>query len=83
MDNQYIARLAGARILTEVYDPETPVPEFLDALPNRDEMSQVVRAQGAKVLIGDVERSRLSLGDPALRGWEQLGDTPFYALPLK
>jgi len=83
MDNQYIARLAGARILTEVYVPETPVPEFLDALPNRDEVLHVVRAQGAKVMIGDFERSRFSSADPALRGWQQLGDTPFYALPLE
>ena len=83
MDNQYIARSAGARILTEVYVPETPVPEFLDALPNRDEVLQVVRAQGAKVMIGDFERSRFSSADPALRGWQQLGDTPFYALRLE
>ncbi len=80
--DHYWARLAGVRILTEVYDPETPVPRFLAALPNRDQAIAVVRAQGAKVLVGNFGTVRVSDSDPALRDWRQLGDTTFYALPL-
>jgi len=76
----YWARLAQVRILTEIYDPETPVPFFLANLPNRDQAIEVVRAQGAKVLVADFGNA--SISDPALRDWHQLGDTTYYALPL-
>ncbi len=80
--DHYWARLAGVRILTEIYDPATPVPQFLSALPNRDQAIAVVRAQGAKVLVGEFGNFRVSDTDPALGDWKQLGDTDFYALPL-
>ena len=82
LNDHYWARLAGARILTEVYDPETPVPQFLAALPNREQAIAVVRGQGAKVLVGDFGNARVSDSDSAFRGWQQLGDTTFYAFPL-
>ncbi len=82
LNDPYWARLAGVRILTEIYDPETPVPRFLAALPNRDQAIEVVRGQGAKVLVGDFGNFRVSDSDPAFRNWQQLGDTTFYALPL-
>jgi 4-amino-4-deoxy-L-arabinose transferase-like glycosyltransferase len=82
LNDPYWARLAGVRILTEIYDPETPVHSFLADLPNRDEVIATVRAQGAKVLVGDFDNARVSDSDPAFRGWQQLGDTTFYALPL-
>jgi hypothetical protein len=82
LNDHYWARLAGVRILTEIYDPETPVPSFLADLPNRDEVIATVRAQGAKVLVGDFGNARVSDSDPAFRNWQQLGDTTFYALPL-
>ena len=83
LNDPYWARLAGVRILTEIYDPETPVYPFLADLPNRDEVIATVRAQGAKVLVGDFDNARVSDSNPAFRGWQQLGDTTFYALPLR
>jgi hypothetical protein len=82
LNDPYWARLAGVRILTEIYDPETPVYSFLADLPNREQAIDVVRAQGAKVLVGDFGNFRVSDSDPAFRDWRQLGGTTFYALPL-
>ena len=81
LSDQYWARLAGVRILTEIYDPMTPAYEFLEGLPNRDEAIAVVRAQGAKVLVADFGGAPAT-GDPALQGWQQLGDSTLYELPL-
>jgi hypothetical protein len=58
------------------------VNTFLTALPNRDQAIEVVRGQGAKVLVGDFGRDRVSDADPFFRNWRQLDDTSFYALPL-
>jgi 4-amino-4-deoxy-L-arabinose transferase-like glycosyltransferase len=82
LNDHYWARLAGVRILTEIYDPQAPVYPFLANLPNREQAIDVVRAQGAKVLVADFGNSRVSDSDPAFRDWKQLGDTTFYALPL-
>ncbi|MGP8258476.1 MAG: glycosyltransferase family 39 protein [Acidobacteriaceae bacterium] len=82
LNDPYWARLAGVRILTEIYDPETPVYPFLAGLPNRDQAIEAVRGQGAKVLVADFGDYRVSDSDPAFRGWQQLGGTTFYALPL-
>jgi len=82
LNDPYWARLAGVRILTEIYDPETPVYTFLAGLPNRQQAIDVVRGQGAKVLVADFADYRVSDSDPAFRGWQQLGGTTFYALPL-
>ena len=78
----YWARLAGVRILTEIYDPDPPVYPFLLALPNRDQAIASVRAQGVKVLVGNFDRARVSTSDPAFTDWHQLDDTTLYALPL-
>ncbi len=83
LNDPYWARLAGARILTEIYDPETPVYPFLADLPNRNEVIATVRAQGAKVLVGDFDNARVSDSNPAFCNWQQLGDTTYYALPLR
>jgi 4-amino-4-deoxy-L-arabinose transferase-like glycosyltransferase len=82
LNDHYWARLAGVRILAEIYDPETSVPQFLAALPNREQAIGVVRAQGVKVLVADFGNFRVSDSDPAFRSWQQLGGTTFYALPL-
>jgi hypothetical protein len=82
LNDPYWARLAGVRILTEIYDPETPVYPFLAALPNRDQAIEVVRGQGAKVLVADFGDMRVSDSDSAFRSWQQLGGTTFYALSL-
>ncbi len=81
LSDQYWARLAGVRILTEIYDPIAPAYEFLDALPNRDQAIAVVRAQGARVLVADFGGAPAT-GDPTLQGWQQLGDSTLYELPL-
>ena len=82
LDDQYWARLAGARILTEVYVPDVPPYPYLADLPNRDQVISIVRAQGGKVLVADFGDTRVSDVDPFFFQWHQLGDTTFYALPL-
>lgn len=79
----YWARLAGVRILTEIYGPDsTPTYEFLSTLPNRDEAIAVVRAQGAKVLVADFAGAPVAQAGNGLQGWQQLGDSTLYELPL-
>jgi hypothetical protein len=78
----YWARLAGVRILTEIYDQDMPVPVFLADLPNRDQAIAVVRGQGAKVLVGDFGDLRASDLNPEFNHWKQLAGTTYYALPL-
>jgi hypothetical protein len=79
----YWARLAQVRILTEIYDPGTPVPTLLSNLSNRDQIIAVVRDQGAKAIVADFEANPIHDADPALRDWRPLDQTTFYALPLK
>jgi hypothetical protein len=83
LEDPYYARLDGVRILTEIYDRDTPVYPFLAALPNRDQVIATVRAQGARVLIADFGAYRVSTSDPPFRNWRQLDTTTFYALPLE
>ena len=82
LDDQYWARLAGVRILTEIYDPSTHAYLFLSNMPNRDQAVSVVRAQGAKALVANFGIAHVSDTDPFFRNWQQLDDTTFYALPL-
>ena len=79
----YWARLAGVRILTEIYAPDgIPAYEFLATLPNRDQAIEVVRQQGAKVLVADFAGAPCRPASPGLQGWQQLGDSTLYELPL-
>ena len=80
----YWARLAGLRILTEIYAPNgTPAYEFLNTLPNREQAIEVARAQGAKVLVADFAGAPAAAQlPPALQGWRELGDSTLYELPL-
>jgi hypothetical protein len=83
LDTHYWARLAGVRILTEIYKPaKFPVYSLLDTMPNRDEAYDVVRREGAKVLVGYLDPGLMTGKTPASAGWHQLGNTPYYALPL-
>ena len=84
LEDPYWARLAGVRILTEIYDPDMPVYPFLATLPNRDLAIATVRGQGAKVLVGDFDYARVIEWDKFFffRGWRQLDGTTLYALPL-
>jgi hypothetical protein len=83
LDTHYWARLAGVRILTEIYKPaEFPVYSFLATMPNRNQAYDVARREGAKVLVGYFEPGLMTGATPVSAGWHQLGGTPFYALPL-
>jgi hypothetical protein len=83
LDTHYWARLAGVRILTEIYKPaEFPVYSFLATMPNRNQAYDVARREGAKVLVGYFEPGLMTGATPVSAGWHQLGSTPYYALPL-
>jgi hypothetical protein len=83
LDTHHWARLAGVRILTEIYKPaEFPLYSFLTTMPNRDQVYDVARREGAKVLVGYFEPGLMTGTTPASASWHQLGGTPFYALPL-
>ena len=78
----YWARLAGVRILTEIYVPTTWPYQALRDMPNREEAIDMIRRQGRKVLVADFGTARVSTSDPFFRNWRQLADTSYYALPL-
>jgi hypothetical protein len=78
----YWARLAGVRVLTEIYVPTTPLYPSFAAVPNRDEAIDVVRRQGDKVLIGYFTPGLMTGMNPISAGWHELDSSPFYALPL-
>jgi hypothetical protein len=52
-------------------------------MPNRAQAIDVVRQQGAKVMVGYFLSPGLMNGtSPASDGWHELDQTHFYALPL-
>jgi hypothetical protein len=54
----------------------------LQGLPNRQQVYDVVKAEGAKVLVASFDPGEMNANEPASAGWERLGETNFYALPL-
>jgi hypothetical protein len=83
LDTHYWARLAGVRILTEIYKPaEDSVYSALANMPNRDQAIDTVRSQGGKVLIGYFIPGLMTGTNPISAGWRELDSSPFYALPL-
>ena len=72
----------GVRILTEIYVPTLPLYPQLEAMPNREQAIETVRRQGRKVLVGYFSPGVRSGASPTPPGWIELGDSPFYALPL-
>jgi hypothetical protein len=78
----YWARLAGVRILTEIYLPNPPLYPYLAAMPNREQAFDVARREGAKVLVGYFDPGLMTGTNPVSAGWRELGQTHFYALPL-
>lgn len=81
--DHYWARLAGVRILTEMYAPDPHhLTAQLDALPNREQAYGILRRQGARVLVGHFDPGEMNATHPAAAGWVRLGQTSFYALPL-
>jgi hypothetical protein len=80
--DQYWARLAGVRILTEIYEPNPPLYPYLAAMQNREQVYDVARREGAKVLVGYFDPGLMTGANPVSAGWQELGQTHFYALPL-
>jgi hypothetical protein len=80
----YWARLAGVRIVTEIFEPTSKhLMDRLDALSNRDEAIDTVRQQGARVLVAAFDPGEVNPSHPAAAGWIRLGETNYYALPLR
>ncbi len=82
LTDYYWARLAGVRILTEIYQPDPPLYTSLTALPNLSQAVEASRQDGAKVLVGYFDPGTMTGTTSLTAGWRRLGDTPFYALPL-
>jgi hypothetical protein len=80
--DHYWARLAGVRILTEIYEPERPLNPNFVSMPNRDHVYDILRGEGAKVLVGYFDPGLMTTSNPVAAGWRELDKTPFYALPL-
>ncbi|MGH9597923.1 MAG: glycosyltransferase family 39 protein [Edaphobacter sp.] len=81
--DHYWARLAGVRVLTEIYAPDPALYPSLAAMPNRDQAYDIARRQGAKVLIGYFLEPGLMTGTtPISANWHELAQTHFYFLPL-
>ena len=79
--DMYWAREAGVRVLTEIYAPDGPAEAYLEAMPNREQALGTVRAQGDKVIVGWFNPARMGR-TAATEGWQQLGESHLYALPL-
>ena len=86
LNEEYWARLAGVRILTEVYNP-TPAHllEQWNGLRNRDHVLSILESQGAKVLVASFDPGTVNEHSASELGtaWVRLGATDFYALPLE
>jgi 4-amino-4-deoxy-L-arabinose transferase-like glycosyltransferase len=82
LNDNYWARLAGVRILTEIYNPSPNLFAQWAGLPNREQALQILRGQGAKVLVAQLNPAEISLDPTAAEGWIRLDGTDLYAYPL-
>jgi hypothetical protein len=82
LNQNYWARLAGARILTEVYNPNGELFRQWAGLSNRAQVLNILRAQNAKVLVAQFDPASLGDDPAAAQGWLRLDDTDLYAYPL-
>jgi hypothetical protein len=82
LDQNNWARLAGVRILTEIYNPNGNLFEQWAGLPNRQQALDVLRTQNAKVLVAQFDPGSFDPSSPAADGWIRLDDTSLYALPI-
>jgi len=83
LHDPYWMRLAGVRLLTEVYNPDDKhLMLQLQGLPNRQQVYDTVKAEGAKVIVAYFDPGEMNATEPASAGWERLGETHYYALPL-
>ena len=79
----YWMRLAGVRTTTEIFMDHDHVAGALTALPNRPEVYAAVQREGAPVLVGHFDPAALLTSPLAHEGWQRLGHTEFFALPLR
>jgi hypothetical protein len=83
LNDPYWMRLADVRVLTEVYNPDSKhLLEEFEGLPNRQQVDDVVKAQGAKVLVAAFDPGAVTGRTAASAGWIRLGESDLYALPL-
>jgi hypothetical protein len=83
LNDPYWMRLADVRVLTEVYNPDAKhLLEEFEGLPNRPQVEDVLKQQGAKVLVAAFDPGEMTGRTPASAGWIRLGESELYALPL-
>ena len=83
LNDPYWMRLADVRVLTEVYNPDAKhLLEEFEGLPNRQQVEDVLKAQGAKVVVAAFDPGEMTGRTPASAGWIRLGESNLYALPL-
>ena len=82
LNQNYWARLAGVRILTEVCNPNGELFRQWAGLPNRTQVLDILRAEDAKVLVAQFDPASLGDDPAAAQGWIRLDGTDLYAYPL-
>jgi hypothetical protein len=83
LNDPYWMRVADVRVLTEVYNPDAKnLMEELEGLPNRPQVYNVLKSQGAKVLVAAFDPGTVTGRTWASAGWIRLGNSDLYALPL-
>ena len=83
LNDPYWMRVAGVQVDTEVYNPDSKhLLEEFEGLPNRQQVYDVLKAEGAKVVIASFDPGAMTSSSAAAAGWVRLGETNFYAYPL-
>ena len=83
VNDPYWARIAGVRVLTEVYSSggDDLLAQW-EGLANRAQVESVLKSQGAKVLVARFDPGEMTHTTPGSAGWVRLGRSDFYALPI-
>jgi hypothetical protein len=82
LNDIYWARVAGVRILTEIYLPKPFPYTSLASTPNLQAAIETARKDGARLIVGYFDPTVMKTNDPITSGWISLGNTDYYALPL-
>ena len=83
LNDPYWMRLAGVQVDSEVYNPDAKhLLEEFEGLPNRQQVYDVLKADGAKVVVANFDPGAMTSHSAAAAGWVRLGETDFYAYPL-
>jgi hypothetical protein len=83
LNDPYWMRVADVRVETEVFNPDAKhLLEEFEGLPNRQQVYDVLKKQGAKVVVASFDPGAMTCGSAAAAGWVRLGETNFYAYPL-